>query len=54
MFQWIRRAASALAERRRRAIANRDLQALDAYMLRDIGLSHRAAAHWARASKAHH
>lgn len=41
-----RRAARALAERHRRAIAYRDLQSLDAYMLRDIGLSHRAAAEY--------
>jgi uncharacterized protein YjiS (DUF1127 family) len=38
------RAARTLADRRRRAMAYRDLQSLDAQLLRDIGLSHRAAA----------
>lgn len=42
------RAARTLADRRRRAIAYRDLQSLDAQLLRDIGLSHRAAAECAR------
>lgn len=42
----VRRAARALVERHRRAIAYRDLQSLDAYMLRDIGLSHRAVAEY--------
>jgi hypothetical protein len=35
-----------LVDRRRRADAYRDLQSLDQYMLRDIGLSHRAASEW--------
>jgi uncharacterized protein YjiS (DUF1127 family) len=40
----LRRAARALAERHSRAVAHCDLQALDSHMLRDLGLSHRAAA----------
>ena len=35
---------SMLAARHRRAVAYRDLLSLDAHMLRDLGLSHRAAA----------
>lgn len=42
--QIARTAIGALAARHRRAVACRDLQSLDAYMLRDLGLSHRAAA----------
>jgi uncharacterized protein YjiS (DUF1127 family) len=38
------RCLSALAALRRRARARRELLSLDAYMLRDIGLSHHAAA----------
>jgi uncharacterized protein YjiS (DUF1127 family) len=41
-----RSAARVLAKRHRRAIAYRDLQTLDSHMLRDIGLSHRAAAEY--------
>lgn len=41
-----RSAARVLAERHRRAIAYRDLQTLDSHMLRDLGLSHRAAAEY--------
>jgi hypothetical protein len=48
--RWLRRAsrrvARALVERHRRAVAYRDLRSLDEYMLRDIGLSHRAASEW--------
>jgi hypothetical protein len=48
--RWLRRAlrrvARALSERHRRAVAYRDLGSLDEYMLRDIGLSHRAASEW--------
>jgi hypothetical protein len=40
----VRRIMSDLAERRLRAIAYRDLRLLDAHTMRDIGLSHRAAA----------
>jgi uncharacterized protein YjiS (DUF1127 family) len=40
----IARCLSALAEWRLRAKARRDLWSLDAYMLRDLGLSHHAAA----------
>jgi uncharacterized protein YjiS (DUF1127 family) len=44
---WLRRVSRRLGrflvERRRRAVACRDLRSLDEYMLRDIGLSHRAA-----------
>jgi uncharacterized protein YjiS (DUF1127 family) len=43
--RWLARCLSALAAMRRRARARRDLSSLDAYMLRDIGLSHPAAAH---------
>ena len=35
---------SILTTRQRRAVAYRDLMSLDAHMLRDLGLSHRAAA----------
>lgn len=42
--------ACALADRHQRALAYRDLQSLDAYMLRDLGLSHRAAAECQRDS----
>lgn len=49
---WLRRASRRLArfvvERHRRAVAYRDLRSLDEYMLRDIGLSHRAASEWGR------
>ena len=41
-----RRVAKALAERRRLGVASRELQSLDEHTLRDIGLSHRAAAQW--------
>ena len=45
---WIERVrhriARALLRRRRRAAAYRDLELLDAVALRDLGLSHRAAA----------
>ena len=40
----LRRAARALTERHSRAVAYRDLQALDSHTLRDLALSHRAAA----------
>jgi uncharacterized protein YjiS (DUF1127 family) len=36
--------ASAVAERHQRTLVYRELQSLDASMLRDLGLSHRAAA----------
>jgi uncharacterized protein YjiS (DUF1127 family) len=39
-----RSAARVLAERHSRAVAYRDLRTLDNHMLRDLGLSHRAAA----------
>jgi uncharacterized protein YjiS (DUF1127 family) len=42
--QLARRVACFLAAQHRRAVAYRDLQLLDDRMLRDIGLSHRAAA----------
>ena len=38
--------ANAWEERRRRAADRRDLRSLDECALRDIGLSHRAAADW--------
>ena len=41
-----RRVAHALTERRRRAVAYRDLKSLDEHALRDIGLSHRSVAEW--------
>jgi len=41
-----RRLARFVIERHRRAVAYRDLRSLDEYMLRDIGLSHRAASEW--------
>ena len=48
MFQLLRRLLQdvrrAQAARQRRADAYRDLASLDAQMLRDLGLSHRAAA----------
>jgi uncharacterized protein YjiS (DUF1127 family) len=43
----IARCLRALHARRRRNRARRELWSLDAYMLRDIGLSHRAAAEFA-------
>ena len=39
---------SALQERHRRAVAWRELRSLDEHTMRDIGLSHRAAAEWPR------
>jgi uncharacterized protein YjiS (DUF1127 family) len=42
--RWIVRCLSALAAMRQRARARRDLWTLDETMLRDIGLSHHAAA----------
>ncbi|MEJ8821221.1 DUF1127 domain-containing protein [Variovorax humicola] len=42
------RIAEAMAARRRRVDAYRDLQSLDEHALRDIGLSHRAVAEWPR------
>ena len=42
------RASRAWARRRRAAIAQRDLRSLDGHALRDIGLSHRAAAEGSR------
>ena len=44
----LRRTAHAMAENRRHAIAYRDLREVDAHTLRDIGLSHRAAAEASR------
>jgi len=43
-----RRLAAALTEHRRRAAARSELSSLDERTLRDIGLSHRAAAEWPR------
>lgn len=43
------RIADVWAQRRRRAAHRRDLQSLDEYAFRDIGLSHRAAAEWPQA-----
>jgi hypothetical protein len=47
---WIRRTSlsveRAVIERRRQVLAERDLRSLDEYMLRDLGLSHRAAGEW--------
>jgi uncharacterized protein YjiS (DUF1127 family) len=43
--------ASAWEERRRRAAERRDLQSLDEHALRDIGLSHRAAADWTQSPR---
>ena len=43
-----RRLADALRERHRRAVARRELRAIDERTLQDIGLSHRAAAEWPR------
>lgn len=39
--------------RRRRAAERRDLKSLDEYGLRDIGLSHRAAADWPQSPRDH-
>jgi uncharacterized protein YjiS (DUF1127 family) len=49
--QWIARCLTALAAMRRRAKARGELMSLDAYMLRDIGLSHQAAAGGMRARR---
>ena len=46
-----RSVANAWEERRRRAAERRDLRSLDEYALRDIGLSHRAAAEWTQAPR---
>jgi uncharacterized protein YjiS (DUF1127 family) len=43
-----RRLAAALSEHHRRAVARRELRSIDERTLRDIGLSHRAAAKWPR------
>ena len=42
----LRRMADAWMQRRRRAAHRRELRSLDEHALRDIGLSHRAAAEW--------
>ena len=49
--RWLVRWLGAFAQWRLRARAHRDLASLDAYMLRDIGMSHHAAAvhDWRRA-----
>jgi uncharacterized protein YjiS (DUF1127 family) len=41
-----RHAARAWKESRQRAVARRELRSIDERTLRDIGLSHRAAAEW--------
>ncbi|WP_339089567.1 DUF1127 domain-containing protein [Variovorax paradoxus] len=46
-FAW-RRVADALRKSHRRAAARRELRSIDEHTLRDIGLSHRAAAEWPR------
>jgi len=46
-----RRIADAMADRRHHAAYRRDLQRLDEHTLRDIGLSHRAAAEWPQARR---
>lgn len=48
----VRRACSCVADAlktsHRRAVARRELRSIDEHTLRDIGLSHRAAAEWPR------
>ena len=44
VWRLARLVVSVLTTRQRRAVAYRDLMSLDAHMLRDLGLSHRAAA----------
>ncbi|VTU33055.1 MULTISPECIES: hypothetical protein [unclassified Variovorax] len=51
-FEWPARAWRRLSDAwvalHRRALARRDLRSIDERTLRDIGLSHRAAAEWPR------
>jgi hypothetical protein len=43
-----RRVTNAFEERRRRLVAWRELRSMDEHTMRDIGISHRAAAEWPR------